>query len=29
PLCEEPLDPAGHICPRLNGYRRNDDDSEG
>jgi uncharacterized repeat protein (TIGR03847 family) len=29
PLCEEPLDPSGHICPRLNGYRRNDDDSEG
>lgn len=29
PLCEEPLDPSGHVCPRLNGYRRNDDDSEG
>lgn len=28
PLCEEPLDPSGHICPRLNGYRRNDDDSD-
>jgi uncharacterized repeat protein (TIGR03847 family) len=23
PLCSEPLDPEGHICPRLNGYRRN------
>ncbi|WP_019813096.1 DUF3090 domain-containing protein [Saccharomonospora saliphila] len=23
PLCGEPLDPAGHICPRQNGYRRN------
>jgi uncharacterized repeat protein (TIGR03847 family) len=22
PLCNEPLDPAGHICPRNNGYRR-------
>ncbi|GAA1227162.1 DUF3090 domain-containing protein [Prauserella halophila] len=22
PLCSEPLDPAGHICPRQNGYRR-------
>ncbi|MGH3725458.1 MAG: DUF3090 domain-containing protein [Mycobacterium sp.] len=22
PLCEEPLDPAGHICVRTNGYRR-------
>ncbi|MBA8924662.1 putative repeat protein (TIGR03847 family) [Kutzneria viridogrisea] len=22
PLCEEPLDPAGHVCPRQNGYRR-------
>lgn len=22
PLCSEPLDPAGHICPRLNGYHR-------
>ncbi|GGM74119.1 hypothetical protein GCM10012275_51030 [Longimycelium tulufanense] len=22
PLCAEPLDPAGHICPRQNGYRR-------
>lgn len=22
PLCGQPLDPAGHICPRANGYRR-------
>ena len=22
PLCEEPLDPAGHVCVRTNGYRR-------
>lgn len=22
PLCFEPLDPAGHICVRTNGYRR-------
>lgn len=22
PLCNEPLDPAGHVCPRANGYRR-------
>jgi uncharacterized repeat protein (TIGR03847 family) len=22
PLCALPLDPEGHICPRLNGYRR-------
>jgi uncharacterized repeat protein (TIGR03847 family) len=22
PLCGQPLDPAGHICPRHNGYRR-------
>jgi uncharacterized repeat protein (TIGR03847 family) len=22
PLCNEPLDPAGHVCPRQNGYRR-------
>lgn len=22
PLCGNPLDPAGHICPRLNGYHR-------
>ncbi len=22
PFCHQPLDPAGHICPRANGYRR-------
>lgn len=22
PLCEEPLDPSGHVCVRTNGYRR-------
>lgn len=22
PLCAEPLDPQGHVCPRQNGYRR-------
>ena len=22
PFCNQPLDPAGHICPRSNGYRR-------
>lgn len=22
PFCQLPLDPAGHICPRANGYRR-------
>ncbi|HYO37799.1 MAG TPA: DUF3090 family protein, partial [Geodermatophilus sp.] len=22
PLCSLPLDPTGHVCPRLNGYRR-------
>lgn len=22
PLCQQPLDPGGHICPRSNGYRR-------
>ncbi len=22
PLCTNPLDPEGHICPRLNGYHR-------
>lgn len=22
PFCAQPLDPAGHICPRQNGYRR-------
>ncbi|WP_020502019.1 DUF3090 domain-containing protein [Sciscionella marina] len=28
PLCSEPLDPAGHICPRQNGYRRDLAESE-
>ena len=34
PLCDEPLDPDGHICVRTNGYRRgaltgpDDDDAE-
>lgn len=22
PFCGQPLDPAGHLCPRANGYRR-------
>jgi uncharacterized repeat protein (TIGR03847 family) len=22
PLCNQPLDPSGHVCPRHNGYRR-------
>ena len=22
PLCGNPLDPEGHVCPRLNGHRR-------
>ncbi len=22
PFCQQPLDPAGHICPRANGYKR-------
>ncbi len=22
PFCANPLDPAGHLCPRANGYRR-------
>ena len=22
PFCLQPLDPAGHVCPRANGYRR-------
>ena len=26
PLCDEPLDPAGHICVRTNGYRRGDEE---
>jgi uncharacterized repeat protein (TIGR03847 family) len=21
PLCDSPLDPSGHVCPRTNGYR--------
>ncbi|MGW1676210.1 DUF3090 domain-containing protein [Saccharopolyspora sp. NPDC002376] len=25
PLCSEPLDPSGHICPRQNGYRRSEE----
>ncbi|WP_199443436.1 DUF3090 domain-containing protein [Umezawaea beigongshangensis] len=25
PLCSEPLDPDGHICPRQNGYRRSEE----
>lgn len=24
PFCQQPLDSAGHICPRANGYRRRD-----
>lgn len=28
PLCNQPLDPAGHICPRTNGYRRADAEAE-
>ncbi|HJQ47400.1 MAG TPA: DUF3090 domain-containing protein [Amycolatopsis sp.] len=28
PLCGEPLDPTGHICPRQNGYRRETDLTE-
>lgn len=24
PLCDEPLDPQGHLCVRTNGYRRPD-----
>lgn len=22
PVCERPLDPSGHVCPRANGYHR-------
>jgi hypothetical protein len=34
PLCDEPLDPEGHICARTNGYKRSallgpDDDPDG
>jgi len=25
PLCAEPLDPQGHVCPRQNGYRRGEE----
>jgi uncharacterized repeat protein (TIGR03847 family) len=25
PLCGQPLDPAGHVCPRQNGYHRSVD----
>jgi uncharacterized repeat protein (TIGR03847 family) len=25
PLCGEPLDPDGHVCPRQNGYRRSEE----
>jgi uncharacterized repeat protein (TIGR03847 family) len=25
PLCGNPLDPSGHICPRLNGHSRRDE----
>ena len=25
PLCGGPLDPSGHVCPRLNGHSRHDD----
>lgn len=28
PLCGLPLDPAGHVCPRLNGYRRGAEQEE-
>ena len=21
-FCAEPMDPAGHVCPRMNGFRR-------
>jgi uncharacterized repeat protein (TIGR03847 family) len=27
PLCGEPLNPTGHICPRQNGYRRSAGDT--
>lgn len=29
PLCAEPLDPAGHVCIRLNGYQRRSPVGEG
>jgi len=22
PLCAQPLDPSGHVCPRQNGFHR-------
>jgi uncharacterized repeat protein (TIGR03847 family) len=25
PLCGQPLDPGGHVCPRQNGYHRHSD----
>ena len=25
PLCGGPLDPSGHVCPRLNGHAKHDD----
>jgi len=28
PLCGEPLDPAGHVCPRQNGYRRTEEETD-
>jgi hypothetical protein len=34
PFCGSPIDPAGHLCPRANGFRRStvvggdDDDVE-
>ena len=27
PLCGGPLDPTGHVCPRLNGHGRHDDEA--
>jgi uncharacterized repeat protein (TIGR03847 family) len=27
PLCGGPLDPSGHVCPRLNGHGRHDDEA--
>ncbi|MBA0125876.1 DUF3090 domain-containing protein [Haloechinothrix sp. YIM 98757] len=29
PLCDEPLDPEGHICPRQNGFLRDNPFTEG
>jgi uncharacterized repeat protein (TIGR03847 family) len=28
PLCGQPLDPVGHVCPRSNGYRRAADEQD-